>query len=249
MSTKKWLIIVDYQNTFSDVNYKWSARELYVEHSESLAEPINQLIDKTKQEWWIVLASREIHSVWHMFFASSYKNKMPIIRASTIDISKWLLTSKEIEHWTEEENGLTALAKFSVEELKEVLRINGWEIILWPNHCEKETRWTEYHPMLNSGLIDREVIKWQRVDEHPYSAFWWIDVSGKKLIEVFEEYDLNEWDVVWVATDYCVPATVLEWLWFKLKMNLILSGCAGVYPLWTYEAIKNMEKQWASILQ
>ena len=249
MSTKKWLIIVDYQNTFGDNAYKWSSRELYVEHGECLAENINQQIDKTKQEWNLVLASREIHSVWHMFFASSYKNKMPIIKASTIDLSKWLLTSKEIEHWTEEENGLTALAKFTVEELKEVVKINGWEIILWPNHCEENTRWTEYHPMLNSGLIDREVIKWQRVDQHPYSAFWWYDERWLSLENILEENEINEVDVEWLATDYCVNDTVMDGLKIWLKVNLILSGSAGVYPLWTYQALKNMEKAWASILQ
>lgn len=248
MNNSKWLIIVDYQKTFADREYKWSPRELYVDHGESLADNINDCIDKTKQEWWIILSSRELHSQWHMYFASSFKWKMPITVASTIDLSRWILTLKEVQNWTEQDNWLNATARFSVEELKALLAANDWEILLWPDHCVVDTRWADYFDLLNDWLIDHEVIKWRWVIEHPYSAFGWANDDWNSLIELIEWNNIQEVDVLGLALDYCVKDTVLDALKYKLKVNLILKWSAGVYPVWTYEAIKQMEKAWATIM-
>jgi len=173
---------------------------------------------------------------------------MPITIASTIDLTKGVLTLKDIENWTEENNGLTSTAGFSIEELREVLASNWWEILLWPDHCVEGTRWADYYGLLNSSLIDQEVIKWRGTKDHPYTGFWGDNTQGESLIEIIQWYGIEEVDVLWLATDYCVNDTVMDALKFKLKTNLILAWSAWVYPVWTYNAIKEMEKAWANII-
>jgi nicotinamidase-related amidase len=246
---KKGLIIVDYQNTFADPQYKNSPRELYVDHWETLANTINQCIDQTKQEWWTVLASREIHDAGHMFFASCYRWKLPITKAPTTDLGMWILTLKEIQNWTEEENGFTETAAFSVDELKAIIMsTEKKEILLWPDHCVKNTRGAKYYDSLNSGLIDQEVIKWRWVTDHPYTWFGGSNSENESLLQIIEWKWINEVDVVWLATDYCVHDTVMDALKYNLKTNLIIAWSAGVYPVWTYNAIKTMENAGANIV-
>lgn len=245
MNSNKWLIIVDYQKTFADKKYKWSYREIYVNHWESLVENINLCMDRVKQAWWQILASREEHPEWHMYFASSYTGKFPITKAMQpgMDSSLWELTLKEVENWTEWENNFTATAKFTLEDLRETLRENWWKITLWPDHCVKDTVWAEYFSGLNDTFIDHEVIKWTEVWIHPYTAFWWVDTNWDSLETIILNNNIDEVDIVWLAGDYCVFDTVKDAIKIWLKVNLILNWVAGVSDLWYYKALKYMDDE------
>jgi hypothetical protein len=53
--------------------------------------------------------------------------------------------------------------------------------------------------------------------------------------------------VVWVATDYCDIATVLDWL-KKYPVEFIKKASAWVDPSTTLDAIKQMREKWAKII-
>jgi len=98
-------------------------------------------------------------------------------------------------------------------------------------------------------MVDKEAIKWFRVNEHPFSAEPWTEWEDwDKLIEIFDKFLVQEIDTVWLATDYCVADTVkdLAKTW-KYQVNVILDWCAWVASETTEEAIEKMREAWAII--
>ena len=78
----------------------------------------------------------------------------------------------------------------------------------WPVHCVAETTGAEYHPALEQEFIDIHILKGQ--GKPAYSAFQGIDDSGASLAELLSRHGITDLDVVGIATDYCVRASVLD---------------------------------------
>lgn len=78
----------------------------------------------------------------------------------------------------------------------------------WPVHCVAETTGAEYHPALEQTFIDVHVRKGQ--GKPAYSAFQGVDDTGASLAELLSQHGVTELDVVGIATDYCVRASVID---------------------------------------
>lgn len=247
MNNKEAVIVVDYQNDFAKPE-TWS---LYVQGWEKIAPAINQVMKEVKSKWWIVLASKELHPSGHISFASNFIWKKAItesFKAWVSPSSENFITRKEVESWDDKNNWLSKWASFSVKELKAYLEIN-WDQALWPNHCEEWKVWSDYYKDLDSSLIDIEIKKWFKSDSHPYSAFWWYSLDEKQTtLEILKKAWVKILKIVWLATDYCDLATVLDAKnnWFEVEF--ITSASAWVDPAGTIEALRRMREVWAKIL-
>jgi len=109
----------------------------------------------------------------------------------------------------------------------------------WPPHCVAGTRGAEYHPDLDTGLVDVHVRKGQ--GEPAYSIFEGTTDDGRELIEVIDDLEISEVDVVGIATDYCVRASALDALHAGREVRVLTDLVAGVAPDSSASALAEIE--------
>lgn len=108
----------------------------------------------------------------------------------------------------------------------------------WPLHCIANTHGAEYHANLDSSLIDIHIKKGQGA--HGYSIFEGTTESGESIQSVISRLEIDQVDVVGIATDYCVRASSLDAIMEGLKVRVITSLTAGVSPVSTEAAIDEL---------
>ncbi len=108
----------------------------------------------------------------------------------------------------------------------------------WPLHCLAGTHGAEYHPNLDTSLIDIHIKKGQSANG--YSIFDGTNESGQSFAQLLSDLDIESVDVVGIATDYCVRASALDSLSHGLRVRVITFLTAGVSPQSTEAAIDEM---------
>ena len=108
----------------------------------------------------------------------------------------------------------------------------------WPLHCIAGTKGAEYHPNLDTDLIDVHIKKGQRANG--YSIFDGVTEDGATFTDFLESNAITEVDVVGIATDYCVRASALDSVRKGLQVRVISSLTAGVSPESIERAIDEM---------
>jgi len=99
-------------------------------------------------------------------------------------------------------------------------------VTTWPPHCLAGTEGAEYHPAIDTGLIDIHVRKGQGVAA--YSIFEGTTDDGRQLVAALDELGVTEVDVVGIATDYCVRASALDALAAGRRVRVLSNLVAGV---------------------
>jgi len=108
----------------------------------------------------------------------------------------------------------------------------------WPVHCIAETNGAQYHPNLNTEDIGEHIFKGQ--GQNGYSIYEGITKSGQTFDELLAAHQIDEVDVVGIATDHCVLASALDSKSHGLKVRVISSLTAGVSQVTTEAAIDRM---------
>lgn len=108
----------------------------------------------------------------------------------------------------------------------------------WPVHCVSTEHGSDYAPELVTDRITHHVRK--GVGEPAYSAFQGVTEDGAGLAEVLAGLGVTAIDVVGIATDYCVRATVLDALAHDLAVTLLPTMHAGVSPTTSAAALAEM---------
>ena len=108
----------------------------------------------------------------------------------------------------------------------------------WPVHCVAETPGAQYHPNLNISSIDEHIFKGQ--GKNGYSIYEGITKSGQKFDQLLAQRQIDEVDVVGIATDHCVLASAMDSKNHGLKVRVISSLTAGVSETSTEAAIDQM---------
>lgn len=98
----------------------------------------------------------------------------------------------------------------------------------WPVHCVAGTQGAEYHPNLDSSLIDIHVQKGQ--GKPAYSLFEGTTPEGLPILEVLKESGVTSVDVCGIATDYCVRASALDARKLGLEVQVLSNLITGVAP-------------------
>lgn len=108
----------------------------------------------------------------------------------------------------------------------------------WPVHCVANSEGAKYHPNLDLNLIQAHVYKGQGA--HGYSAFEGVTEDGGTLEQLLKNENINQLDVVGIATDHCVLASALDAKKLGLSVRVISSLTAGVSPESTEQAIDSL---------
>ena len=116
----------------------------------------------------------------------------------------------------------------------------------WPRHCVAGTPGAEYHPALDTSLVDVHVKKGQGVPA--YSIFEGTTDDGRELIDVLDERGIDEVHVAGIATDYCVLASVRDALDAGREVTVLTDLVAGVAPASSAAALEQLEAAGAELL-
>ena len=101
-------------------------------------------------------------------------------------------------------------------------------VTTWPPHCVAGGSGAEYHPALDTTLIDVHVRKGQ--GKPAYSIFEGTTQAGATLTEAIDELSVTDVDVVGIATDYCVRASALDAVAAGRDVRVLTDLIAGVAP-------------------
>ena len=108
----------------------------------------------------------------------------------------------------------------------------------WPPHCRAGTAGAAFHPDLDTGALD-EVFSKGRYSAS-YTGFDGVATGGASLEDWLRSRDLAAVDVVGIATDYCVRATVLDAARLGFATRVLADLCVGVAPDTTRDALAEM---------
>lgn len=103
----------------------------------------------------------------------------------------------------------------------------------WPRHCPADEAGSALNPIIAEALVDLPVpvlAVFKGQHEAAYSGFEGKDASGQLLAHVLRSHGVTDLDVVGVATDYCVRATVLDALAEGFRVRVLGDQVAAVHP-------------------
>ena len=98
----------------------------------------------------------------------------------------------------------------------------------WPAHCVAGTPGADYHPALDTSLVDIHVRKGQGVPA--YSIFEGTTDDGETVLQKLDALGVTDVDVVGIATDYCVRASALDALGAHRRVRVLTDLVTGVAP-------------------
>ena len=108
----------------------------------------------------------------------------------------------------------------------------------WPSHCVVGTTGADFHPNLDTGSVEAVFLKGRHAAA--YSGFEGADEAGTPLADWLRARDVDEVDVVGIATDYCVHATAADAARTGFATRVLLDLTAGVAPESTAKAIEDL---------
>jgi nicotinamidase/pyrazinamidase len=96
----------------------------------------------------------------------------------------------------------------------------------------------DFHPDLDTGEVEAVFLKGAHAAA--YSGFEGADEAGMPLADWLRERDVDEVDVVGIATDYCVHATAADAVRAGFATRVLLGLTAGVSPDSTAKALEDL---------
>ncbi len=119
-------------------------------------------------------------------------------------------------------------------------------VVTWPPHCVAGERGAEYHPALDTTLVDVHVRKGQ--GRPAYSIFEGTTEAGGTLVEALDELDVTDIDVAGIATDYCVRASALDALAAGRHVRVLTDLIAGVASASSADALTELSAAGAELV-
>jgi len=105
----------------------------------------------------------------------------------------------------------------------------------WPPHCVAGSSGAAFHPAFDTSSV--EAVFRKGAHAAAYSGFEGVDDAGTALGDWLRRHDVDQVDVVGIATDYCVRATAADAAAAGLRTRVLLGLTVGVDPRTTAESI------------
>lgn len=129
----------------------------------------------------------------------------------------------------------------------DTIEIDGRTQVLWPPHCVQGTE--NARILVDNKLFLAIVQKGRDKRYDSYSAFQ--DDGGQKteMEAILRHNGIEEVVLYGIATDYCVRATALDAIRAGFQVTMIEELCRGVAPDTSQEALEEMKRSGAIILE
>jgi nicotinamidase/pyrazinamidase len=111
----------------------------------------------------------------------------------------------------------------------EVVRLEGIDQVLWPDHCVQQTAGAAFHRDLNILGIDKVFQKGVDPTIDSYSTFF--DNAHRRstgLADFLRARSVDEVFLLGLATDYCVKFSALDAVREHFRAIVIEDGCRGI---------------------
>jgi nicotinamidase/pyrazinamidase len=108
----------------------------------------------------------------------------------------------------------------------------------WPPHCVVGTTGADFHPDLDTSPIEAVFTKGRYTAA--YSGFEGTDEDGTSLADWLRQRDIDEVDIVGLATDYCVKETAADAIAADFTTRVLLNLTAGVSPTTSAESVDSV---------
>lgn len=115
----------------------------------------------------------------------------------------------------------------------------------WPPHCVADTLGAQLHPDLHTEALD--AIFRKGAYDAAYSGFEGVS-DGVGLAEWLEARNITDLDVVGIATDHCVRATVLDGLQEGFQVRVLSQLCSPVDEQRAEASLRELADAGATIL-
>ncbi|MBV2154161.1 isochorismatase family protein [Kitasatospora sp. SUK 42] len=112
----------------------------------------------------------------------------------------------------------------------------------WPPHCVAGTEGVGFHPNFAPAVISGavEAVFDKGAYSAAYSGFEGLDENSRGPVEWLRDRQVDEVDVVGIATDHCVRATALDAARAGFTTRVLLDLTAGVAPETTAAALEEL---------
>jgi nicotinamidase/pyrazinamidase len=114
-------------------------------------------------------------------------------------------------------------------------------VTTWPRHCVVGTRGAEFHPRLATEPIEAVFTKGAYAPA--YSGFEGTTEGGVGLADWLRRADVDQVDVVGIATDHCVRATAIDAVKAGFGTRVLLDLTAGVARATVDDAMDQMRAE------
>lgn len=115
------------------------------------------------------------------------------------------------------------------KKIGDIIQINDLDQILWPTHCVQHSPGAEFHPALDTSLIQKIFYKGTNINIDSYSAFFDnAHLYSTKLADYLQDLSIQTIYIMGLATDYCVKYTCLDAVSLGFNTYLIADACRGV---------------------
>jgi nicotinamidase/pyrazinamidase len=116
----------------------------------------------------------------------------------------------------------------------------------WPPHCLAGSTGAQFHPDLDSDRFDAVFRK--GAYDAAYSGFEGVDDAGTPLADWLAKHNVDQVDVVGIATDHCVRRTAEDAAHAGLATRVLLDLTAGVGEESTAAAIADLQAAGVAIV-
>ena len=131
----------------------------------------------------------------------------------------------------------------------QIIKINNLDQMLWPDHCIKDSKGSEFPEKLDSHKIHKIFYKGVDSNIDSYSGFY---DNGKirstGLSNFLKKSNINQVDIVGLATDYCVKYSSIDAYNEGFKTKVLCSCVRGISVQTTETAFKEMKDMGISII-
>ncbi len=137
------------------------------------------------------------------------------------------------------------------KKVGDIIKLNGLDQILWPDHCIQGSPGAELSPLLNQNFIQRIIFKGTDPKVDSYSAFF---DNGHKIQTDLHGYlqkkEVKRLFISGLAADVCVYFTVKDALNLGYETFLITDATKGVNMKEndTTKAMEDMESRGATLI-
>ncbi|HKV20231.1 MAG TPA: isochorismatase family protein [Mycobacterium sp.] len=108
----------------------------------------------------------------------------------------------------------------------------------WPRHCVVGTHGADFHPEFDHSTVEAVFTKGRYAAA--YSGFEGTDDAGTTLADWLRQRDVDEVDIVGIATDYCVLATATDAAEAGFTTRVLVDLTAGVAEETSTKAVATM---------
>ncbi len=143
------------------------------------------------------------------------------------------------------ENHMSFASNHPGQKIGDIIKVHGFNQILWPDHCVNASKGAEFHPGLNTDHIMQIFYKGTDPAVDSYSAFYDNEhLRATGLEEYLTQQKITDIYIMGLATDYCVKYSCLDASQMAFNVHVIEDACRGVELRAgdVANAIKEMEK-------